>query len=124
MDSRKKTAGPQWPSLSFSSINQLGQHFLRSGPRWYPGGQALPSYIGWHAPPGPRQKPRPQPSATLTTGVLETPTGAGVTAALAAVERPSAKAVPKKIVRIILYLPLLEISRNDSPNGSENQAGP
>jgi hypothetical protein len=57
----------------------------------------------------------------LTTGVLETPTGAGVTAALAAAERPNTKAVPKKIVRIILYLPLLDISRNDSPNGSENQ---
>jgi hypothetical protein len=109
------------PAAGLSSVNQLGQHFLRSGPRWYPGGQALPSYIGWHAPPGPRQKPRPQPSATLITELLETPTGAGVTAALAAVQRPNAKAAPKRIVRIILYLPLLEISRNDLPNVPENR---
>jgi hypothetical protein len=103
-------------------IDQFGQHRLRSGPRWYPGGQALPSNIGWHAPPGPRQKPRPHPSATLITGLLEMPTGAGVTAALAAVARPNANAVPTRIVRIILYLFfLLELSCNDSPNRPENQ---
>src|SRR5580698_3197689 len=27
--------------------NQLGQHFLPSGPRWYPGGHARPTAIGW-----------------------------------------------------------------------------
>jgi hypothetical protein len=59
----------------------------------------------------------------LITELLETPTGAGVTAALAAVERPSAKAAPKKIVRIILYLPLLEINRNDLPSLPENRPG-
>jgi hypothetical protein len=57
----------------------------------------------------------------LTTELLATPTGAGVTAALAMVVSPNAKAEPIRKVRIILYLLLLELSRNDSPNGPENQ---
>jgi hypothetical protein len=57
----------------------------------------------------------------LITELFGTPTGAGVTAALAAVVRPNARAVPIRKVRIILYLLLLELSRNDSPNGPENQ---
>jgi hypothetical protein len=56
----------------------------------------------------------------LITELFGTPTGAGVTAALAVV-RPNARAVPIRKVRIILYLLLLELSRNDSPNGPENQ---
>jgi hypothetical protein len=81
--------------------NQFGQHLFLSGPRWYPGGQALPSNIGWHLPPGPRHHPAPHPSATLITELLALPTAAGVTAALATVARPKAKAVPKMTVLIM-----------------------
>ena len=83
------------------SPNQFGQHFFLSGPRWYPGGQALPSNIGWHLPPGPRHHPAPHPSATLITELSALPIGAGVTAALATVARPKANAVLKKTVLIM-----------------------
>jgi hypothetical protein len=55
----------------------------------------------------------------LTTGLLEIPGGAGVTAALAAVARPSARAVPIRKVRIILYLLLVERDPNDLPDRPE-----
>jgi len=114
-----------WSSRSNRTVvHQLGQHRLRSGPRWYPGGQALPLNIGWHAPPGPRQNPRPHPSATLITELFAAPAGAGVTAALAAVARPNTNALPKKSVRIILYPFLLGLSRYDLPTGPENQRRP
>jgi hypothetical protein len=38
--------------------------------------------------------------------LLETLNGAGVTAALAKLARPNARAAPINMVRIILYLPL------------------
>jgi hypothetical protein len=75
---------------------------------WYPGGQALPSNIGWHFPPGPRQNPGPHPSATLITKLLALPAGTGVTAALATVATPKANATPKKAVLIILYSSCLD----------------
>jgi hypothetical protein len=46
----------------------------------------------------------------LTIELLETPIGAGETAALAAVVRPNAKVVPIRNVRIIQYLLLLELA--------------
>src|SRR3984957_21114857 len=80
----------------------FGQHLLPSGPRWYPRGQARPIAIGWQRPPGPRQNPGPQPSATFTIGLETMPTGAGMTPAPAAVASPRASAALNTIVRTII----------------------
>jgi hypothetical protein len=109
MISETRTAGRDDPAVTQNTLgNQFGQQRLRSGPTWYPGGQALPSNIGWHLPPGPRHQPGPQPSATLIIELLAAPAGASITAAFAGFARPIASAAPTKIVRIILYLPLIE----------------
>ena len=89
-------------NLRSACRNQLGQHFLPSGPRWYPGGQARPMAIGWQRPAGPRQNPGPHPSATLTVKLLALPIGLATMPALAAVARPKASAALKAIVRIII----------------------
>jgi hypothetical protein len=52
---------------------------------------------------GAAPKPGPQPSATFTIAAPKLPIGAGVTAALAAVARPSAKAALKRIVFPIMH---------------------
>jgi len=58
----------------------------------------------------------------LITELLETPNGAGVTAALAAVVRPNARVVPIRKVRIILYLLVcLNQAATIFPKGRENQ---
>jgi hypothetical protein len=60
----------------------------------------------------------------LITELLETPNGAGVTAALAAVVRPNASVVPIRKVRIILYLLVLfESERNDFSERAGKSAG-
>jgi hypothetical protein len=82
--------------------DQLGQHLLPSGPRWYPRGQARPTAIGWQRPPGPRQNPGPQPSATLMIKLWLLPIGAVAMPALAAVAKPSTSAVLNMIDRIIM----------------------
>ena len=65
--------------------------------------------IGWQRPPGPRQNPRPQPSATLIVKSELTPTGAGRMAALDAVAKLNANAAPRAIVRIIDCFLVLEV---------------
>jgi hypothetical protein len=60
----------------------------------------------------------------LITGLAETPTGTGVTAAPAAVARPNTSAELIKIVRIIRVPLLLELSRNDLPIEPENHPRP
>jgi hypothetical protein len=76
-------------------------------------------------PPGPRQNPRPHPSATGITELLEMPTGPGVTAALAAVARPAASAAPIRIVRIILCSSfMLGLNRDDFTDRTGKSARP
>jgi hypothetical protein len=83
-------------------LAQFGQHLLRFGPRWYPGGHARPLNIGWQRPPGPRHHPGPHPSATVTTMVSVLPLSTGVTAALPAVAKLKANAAPKYVALIIM----------------------
>jgi hypothetical protein len=71
--------------------------------------------IGWQAPPGPRQKPGPQPSATFTIPTELSPIGAGITAAPATLDIPMTRAAPINIVlSMVLFSLLVQPSLQDA----------